>query len=241
LREIIESFGLWPIILPDLAALDGNRQGISPLAVGGTLAADIVRMGGSAFTVVIGMSMENAARSLKERFDIQYMVFEGLAGLADTDAFMETLSALSGRSIPEKYKRQRRMLIDGMRDAHIIYGNRKVCLALEPDLSLQYSKWLEEMDAVVSLSVLPNSGPSAEKVHADKVRVGDLFSIEGDFDIVISNSHAVDTAERLQTKLYQAGFPVYKIFGNNTKITVGYRGTLAAINELANVFAKEVH
>jgi nitrogenase molybdenum-iron protein alpha/beta subunit len=97
------------------------------------------------------------------------------------------------------------------------------------------------MGAVVSLSMLPNSGPSAERVRADEVRVGDLFSIEGDFDILISNSHAVDAAERLGTALYQSGFPVYEIFGNNTKVTIGYRGTLATINEIANVFAREVH
>ncbi|MFA6056228.1 MAG: nitrogenase component 1, partial [Thermodesulfovibrionales bacterium] len=30
LREIIESFGLVPLILPDLSALDGSRQGLSP-------------------------------------------------------------------------------------------------------------------------------------------------------------------------------------------------------------------
>jgi nitrogenase molybdenum-cofactor synthesis protein NifE len=241
LREMIESFGLEPIMLPNLSALDGSREGISPLAVGGTRVADIARMGGSAFTIGVGMSMENAARSLKERFGIEYRVFEGLAGLEDTDAFIEVLSALGGRSVPEKYKRQRRVLVDGMRDAHSFYGNRAVCLALEPDLSLQYSKWLEEMGAVVALSVLPSSGPSAAKVRADEVRVGDLFSIEGDFDIMISNSHAVDTAKRLETALYQAGFPVYKIFGNNTKVTVGYRGTLTTMNEIANVFAKEVH
>jgi nitrogenase molybdenum-cofactor synthesis protein NifE len=241
LREIIESFGLKPMMVPDLSALDGSRQGISPLAAGGTPAAEIAGAGGSAFTVAIGMSMENAARSLKEGFGIEYRVFEGLAGLEDTDAFMEVLSALSGRSIPEKYQRQRRVLIDGMRDAHFFYGSRRVCLALEPDLSLQYSKWLEEMGAEVSLSVLPNSAPSAGRVRAHEVRVGDLFSIEGGFDALISNSHAVDTAKRLGTALYQAGFPVYKVLGNNAKITVGYRGTLAVINETANVFNKEAH
>ena len=51
LREIIESFGLIPSILPDLSALDGSRQGLSPLAVGGTKIDDIRSMGHSAFTL----------------------------------------------------------------------------------------------------------------------------------------------------------------------------------------------
>jgi nitrogenase molybdenum-cofactor synthesis protein NifE len=241
LREIVESFGLQPVILPDLSALDGSRQGFSPLAVGGTAVADIEKMDVSVFTIAIGASMEKAAMKLKDRFGIEYRVFEGLAGLEDTDALIQTLAALSGREMPERYKRQRRILIDGMRDAHLLYGKKEVCLALEPDLSVQFSKWLGEMGASVKLAVLPQPADSAAKVRAGKTVVGDLFSIEGDFDILISGSHAVDTAERLGTGLYQAGFPVYKIFGGTAKVTIGYRGTLTTINEVANVFVKEVH
>ncbi len=241
LREIVESFGLQPVILPDLSALDGSRQGFSPLAVGGTAVADIEKMDASVFTIAIGTSMEKAAMKLKDRFGIEYRVFEGLAGLEDTDALMKTLAALSGGEMPDRYKRQRRILIDGMRDAHLLYGKKKVCLALEPDLSLQFSKWLAEMGTSVELAVLPQPADSAAKVRAGKTVVGDLFSIEGDFDILISGSHAVDTAERLKTGLYQAGFPVYKIFGGTAKVTIGYRGTLTTISEVANVFVKEVH
>jgi nitrogenase molybdenum-cofactor synthesis protein NifE len=240
LREIIESFGLRPLIVPDLSALDGSRQGFSPLAVGGTPVADIASMDASEFTVAIGLSLEKAAKGLKERFGIEYRVFEGLAGLEDTNDFLETLAALSGRRVPERYERRRRMLVDGMRDAHLLYGKKKICLALEPDLSVQFSKWLDEMGAEVSLSVLPNPASAKERIRSAEVRVGDLFSIEGDFDLLVSNSHAADTAERLGTGLYQAGFPVYKIFGNTTKVTIGYRGTLAAISEVANALMKEV-
>jgi nitrogenase molybdenum-cofactor synthesis protein NifE len=238
LREIVESFGLRALILPDLSALDGSRQGFSPLAVGGTPVADIEKMATSVFTIAVGTSMEKAAMKLKERFGIEYRVFEGIAGLEDTDALMQTLAALSVREMPDRYKRQRRILIDGMRDAHLLYGKKKVCLALEPDLSVQFSKWLGEMGASVALAVLPQHADSAARVRAVETVVGDLFSIEGDFDILISGSHAVDTAERLETALYQAGFPVYKIFGNTAKVTIGYRGTLTTINEVANVFVK---
>jgi nitrogenase molybdenum-cofactor synthesis protein NifE len=240
LREIVESFGLRPVILPDLSALDGSRQAFSPLAVGGTTVADIARMDASEFTVAVGLSLEKAAKDFEGRFGIEYRVFEGLAGLQDTDAFMKTLAALSGRGVPERYERQRRMLVDGMRDAHLLYGKKRICIALEPDLSVQFSKWLDEMGTEVSLSVLPNPAHSAERIRSAEVRVGDLFSIEGDFDLLVSNSHAIGTAERLGTGLYQAGFPVYKIFGNTTKVTIGYRGTLDSISDVANALVKEV-
>ncbi len=235
LREIIESFGLRPIILPDLSALDGSRQGFSALAVGGTFIHEIQEMAASDFSIAIGTSMEPAAKILKERFGIEYRVFDSITGLKDTDILMETLSMLSGIKIPARYDRQRRILIDGMRDAHFYYGNKRICIALEPDHAIQTSRWLDEMGARVRLAVIPSHSPSMDKISAEEIIIGDLFSIDGDFNLLISNSHAEDTAKRLGAPLYQIGFPVYKILGNNHRITIGYRGTLNMINDIANL------
>ena len=241
LQEIVEAFGLRPIILPDLSCLDGSRQGISPLASGGTGIQEITSMGCSGFTLVIGKSLEPAAQLLKERFAIEYRVFNSLAGLKDTDLFMETLSMLAGRPVPERYARQQRVLSDSMRDAHAVFGKKRICIALEPDHALQTSKWLAEMAAEISLAVVPQSSAAAELIQADSVMVGDLFSIKGAFDLIIASSHAADTAERVGAPLLQTGFPVYKVFGNTNRVTIGYRGTQSLIHEAATLFAKEVH
>ncbi len=217
LREIVESFGLRPIILPDLSALDGSRQGFSALAVGGTRLDEIKTMRLSKFTIAIGASMEPAAKILKDKFNVEHQVLDSISGLKDTDALMGLLSELSRQPIPSKHERQRRVLIDGMRDAHYYYGGKKICLALEPDLSIQTSRWLYEMGANVEMATR------------------DLFSIDGSYDLLIANSHGEDTAKRLGIPLFQMGFPVYKVLGNNSRITVGYRGTLATINEMANI------
>ncbi|MDH4233270.1 MAG: nitrogenase iron-molybdenum cofactor biosynthesis protein NifE, partial [Nitrospirota bacterium] len=108
LREIIESFDLKPILLPDLSSLDGSRQGISPLAVGGTTIGEVRALGASAFTIAIGASLESPARMLYEKFGIEYRLFESLADLEAIDAFFELLSMLSGRPVPQKYGRQKR-------------------------------------------------------------------------------------------------------------------------------------
>ncbi len=235
LREIVESFGLKPILLPDLSALDGSRMGFSAIAAGGTRIDEIKDMSRAGFTFAIGSSMEGAAKRLKERFGIEYMVCESITGVRDSDRFMETLSLLSGKPISNKYERQRQILIDGMRDAHYYYSNKKICLAVEADLAVQTSRWLAELGAKVELSVIPQYASSIKIIQAKNVMLGDLFSIEGDFDLLISNSHAEDTAKRLGIPLYQMGFPVYKVLGNNSRITIGYRGTLCMINEAANL------
>ncbi|MBI5633265.1 MAG: nitrogenase iron-molybdenum cofactor biosynthesis protein NifE [Nitrospirae bacterium] len=241
LREIVEAFGLKPIILPDLSCLDGSRQGISPLASGGTGIQEIAAMGCSAFTLAIGRSLGPAAQTLKERFDIEYRIFDSIAGLKDTDRFMETLSMLGGKSVPARYERQRRVLVDSMRDAHAFFGRKKICIALEPDHALQTSRWVAEMAAEIPLAVVPQSSAAAELIRADSIVVGDLSAIEGELDLIISNSHAADAAEKIGSPLLQTGFPVYKVFGNTNRVTIGYRGTQSLIHEAATLFAKEVH
>ncbi|MDA8239791.1 MAG: nitrogenase iron-molybdenum cofactor biosynthesis protein NifE [Nitrospiraceae bacterium] len=235
LREIIESFGLKPVILPDLSALDGSRKGVSPLAIGGTTVEDIELMGSSEFTIAVGASMERGAEILTERFGIPCRVFDGIAGLGDSDALMETLSSLSGKPVPPKYERQRRVLIDGMRDAHFFYGNKRIGIALEPDLALQTARWLTEMGAKITTVVLPQPSEAAVRIPAEKVIIGDLASVEGGIDLLIANSHAEDTAKRLGIPLYQMGFPLQKILGANSRVGVGYRGSLFMINEIGNV------
>ncbi len=235
LRELFEVFGLKPIMLPDLSALDGSRQGMSAIAIGGTNMEEISSMGSSRFTIAIGSSMEDPAKRLKDRFSIEYKVLEGISGLRDSSILMETLSMLSGRPILSRYERQRKILVDAMRDLHFYYGSKKVCLALEPDLSIQISRLVSETGANVELSVVPNYMPAIELIQSKEVLIGDLSSLSGDFDLLISNSHAEKKAERLGIPLYQLGFPTYKVFGNNHRVTIGYRGTLTMINEIANL------
>lgn len=239
LREIIEAFGLKPIILPDLSSLDGSREEFSPLSKGITL-PEIEQIKYSEFTIAIGRSMEVAAKKIKEKFGIEYTVLESVAGLECVDSFMKILSVLSGKEIPSKYKRERKILIDGMRDAHFYISGKKFCTALEPDLSIQISRVIEEMGARLSLSVVPVETSSIHEIYADKVVIGDFFSIKGEFDIIISNSHGELTAKRLGIPLYELGFPVFKRIGYTTKPTIGYRGTLWLINDIANIFT-EVH
>jgi nitrogenase molybdenum-iron cofactor biosynthesis protein NifN len=239
LREIIGSFGMKPIILPDLSALDGSRQGFSPLAVGGTAVDELNNMGSSDFTIALGTSMGPAARLLWQKFGIEYRVFDGCAGLAATDGLMEILNRISGKPLPTRYERQRKVLVDAMRDAHFYFGGKKVCIALEPDLAAQTSKWLDEMRATVELAMIPTLSDAADHICAQEVRIGDFFSIAGAFDVLVANSHAESTAKRLGAPLYEMGFPVYKTFGYISKVTIGYRGTLTLISEMVNLLMKK--
>ncbi len=239
ITEIAESFGLRVIMLPDLSALDGSRQVFSPLAVGGTTVEELSAMADATFTLGLGMSMEPAAKLLHRKSGTQYRMFDSVAGLADSDRLMQTLAEVSGKPVPSRYERQRKVLVDAMRDAHFFFGGKKICIALEPDLAIQTTKWLDEMGAATDLAVIPTLSDAADRIRAQEVQINDLFSITGEFDALISNSHAESAAKRLNTPLYEMGFPVYKTFGYTSKVTIGYRGTLTMINEMANLLMKK--
>jgi nitrogenase molybdenum-iron protein alpha/beta subunit len=239
LREIVEAFGMKAVILPDLSALDGSRQIFSPLASGGTTMEELASLPDASYTVALGMSMEPAAKLLQQKFGIAYRMFDGISGLSDSDRLMQFLAEVSGQPVPRRYERQRRILVDTMRDAHALFGSKKICIALEPDLAVQTSKWLDEMGAIVQLAVVPTLSEAADRIHAREVRIGDLFSITGDFYVLISNSHAESTARLLGTPLYEMGFPVYKTFGYTSKVTIGYRGTVTMVNDVANLLMKK--
>lgn len=239
IREIASDFGLTVIMLPDLSSLDGSRRGVSPLAFGGTSMDDVRRMGQSVMTIALGLSMEPAAKLLQKKFGTAYHVFESASGLGDIDRLMQTLSSVSGCPIPARQDRQRRVLKDAMRDAHFFFGGKKICIALEPDLAVQTSKWLDEMGATVGLAVIPTLSPAADRISAKDVRIGDLHSIEGDFDLLIASSHGEGAAKRLGVPLYEMGFPVYKSLGYTSKVLIGYRGTMTMINEVGSLLMKK--
>jgi nitrogenase molybdenum-iron protein alpha/beta subunit len=238
IREIVADFGLNAVILPDLSALDGSRGEVSPLATGGTSMDDVRRMGQSTMTIAFGMSMEPAAKLLQKKFGMEYQVFDSVSGLGDTDRLMQALSRVSGSSVPARQERQRRVLKDSMRDAHFFFGGKKICIALEPDLAAQTSKWLDEMGALPELAVIPTLSSAADHIRARDVQIGDLFSITGDFDLLISSSHGEGTAKRLGVPLYELGFPVYKTLGYTSKVLIGYRGTTTLINEVGSLLMK---
>lgn len=239
LRDVVQSFGLKPIFIPDLGALDGSRQGFSELSVGGTTLQMLREACFSEISLVIGPSLyvvkDSPAELLSERCAVQYVGFDSLQSLSEIDRFFETLKAISGKSIPERYIRQRARLVDALRDAHFYLASKKAIIALEADHAIAMSCLLQDVAMRVPLAILPNMDDTAELVKAEVVTEGSLRDIEMQADVLISNSHAEDTAKRLGMPLYQVGFPSYKVIGITHKETILYNGALQTINELANL------
>lgn len=248
-RELVEAFGLRPVLLPDVSgSLDGHlaEMAFSPVTVGGTTVGDIQAMGESVATLVLGRALDAAADLLAERTGVPDRRFDSLMGLDHVDAFMAALAEISGRPVPERIERQRAQLQDAMVDTHFMLGFARVAIAADPDLLFALANLAAGMGCEVTAAVAPSRSPVLDAVPAAEVILGDLQDLEkaiGEHgaDLMIGNSHAADTARRLGLPLLRAGFPQYDLIGGYQKLWVGYRGTRQTLFDLANLLVEHGH
>jgi len=241
-KELIESFGLTVLTIPDISnAMDGHIDDVvSPLSTGGVTVEDIRKAGRSGATVYVGDSLAKAALKLKEKFNIPVYGFTSLTGLAETDRFMEVLSAISGRPIPDKHRRWRSRLMDAMVDSHYQFGTKKVALALESDNLKTLTLFLAGMGCTIQAALSATRTRGLDSLPCDNVCVGDLEDLEGaaaGADLIVANSNGRQAAAKLKIGAHlRAGLPVFDRLGAHQKVWVGYRGTLNLVFETANLF-----
>jgi nitrogenase molybdenum-cofactor synthesis protein NifE len=241
-REICEAFGLDPIIVPDIAnALDGHiDETVSPLSTGGVSMERIRQAGRSAATIFIGDSLAKAGEAMTERFGTPNYGFTSITGLAEVDRFMETLSAVSGRPIPEKFRRWRSRLMDAMVDSHYQFGLKKVTVALEADNLKGLVNFLAGMGCEVRAAIAATRVRGLDSLPAQEIFVGDLEDLETaarGSDLIVANSNGRQAAAKLGIKAHlRAGLPVFDRLGSHQKMWVGYRGTMNLLFETANLF-----
>lgn len=241
IKEIINSFGLSPIFIPDLSSsMDGHlSESYSPVTTGGTTLEQIQSVGSSVFTLALGESMRTAATILQERFGTDYQVFDRLTGLGATDLILQQLHQLSGVAVSEKYRYQRQQLQDAILDTHFYFGRKRVSLALETDLLYSVAWWLSEMGVELQAAVTTTRSPLLEKLPIAEVTIGDLEDFENlavGSDLVATNSNGKRTAKKLGIPLYRLGFPILDRLGNGHRSIVGYRGTMELLFELGNIW-----
>jgi len=242
IKELVESFGLTVLTIPDIAnAMDGHVDDVvSPLSTGGISVDDIRKAGRSVATLYIGDSLAKAGMKLHEKFGIPAYGFKSLSGLAETDLFMETLSVIAGLPMPEKHRRWRSRLMDAMLDSHYQFGTKKVALALESDNLKGMTTFLHGMGCEIQAALSATRTRGLDALPSDNVFVGDLEDLEEaakGADLLVANSNGRQAAGKLKIGAHlRAGLPVFDRLGAHQKVWVGYRGTMNLVFEVANLF-----
>jgi nitrogenase molybdenum-cofactor synthesis protein NifE len=242
LKEICEAFGLDPVVIPDIScALDGHIDAtVSALSVGGIPIERIRKAGQSIATLYVGDSLAEAAGLLREKFGIPAYGFTSVTGLADADLFMESLAAISGAPVPQKFRSWRSRLMDAMVDSHYQFGLKKVALALEADHLKGMTSFLASMGCEIQVAIAATRTKGLDRLPCDNLFVGDLEDLESaasGADLLVANSNGRQAAGRLKIGAHlRTGLPVFDRLGAHQKMWVGYQGTLNLIFEVANLF-----
>lgn len=253
IADLVTAVGLDPIVVPDISgSLDGHLDtGWSPLTTGGTRRDDLRRLGGCTRIAAIGGATAAAAEALSERTGAPVAHFGHVCGLTATDEFVAYLldescwSTSAGRDgaqrpVPDRARRWRARLADGMLDAHFTLGGARVALALEPDQLYGVATLLREVGAEIVTAVAPQAAPVLAEVPCDEVIIGDLADLEerareAGAGLVLAGSHARAIAERIGAAYLAIGFPVYDRLGAGLRGTAGYAGSLRLLVDAANV------
>src|SRR6266581_940165 len=201
LKETCEAFGLDPVVVPDIScALDGHiDETVSALSVGGVPVARIREAGRSAATLYFGDSLAGAAGILKERFGIPAYGFTSITGIAETDMLMTTLAALSGRPVPERFRRWRSRLMDAMVDSHYQFGLKKVALALEADHLKGMTTFLAGLGCDIKVAIAATRTRGLDRLPVENLFVGDLEDLEqqaAGVDLLVANSNGRQAANK---------------------------------------------
>jgi nitrogenase molybdenum-iron protein NifN len=247
IRELIEAFGLHPIMLPDLGrAMDGHldEQGFHVLNIGGVSRVEIATMGKSVATLAVGPSIYGAADRLKTRTGVPDHRFASLMGLEACDAFVQVLADISGKEVPLAIERQRLQLLDAMVDTHFVVGSARVAVAGDPDQLGMLVGFLRSVGSEVVAAVASARTDSLAELPVAQVIVGDLEDLEdaakaADAQLLVGNSHCEQSATRLGMALLRTGFPQYDWYGGYARQWVGYRGTRQTLFDLANLYASQ--
>jgi nitrogenase molybdenum-iron protein NifN len=249
LQLIFEQFGLRPVFIPDLAnSLDGclTDEDFSPVTIGGTPLSELATLGDSIATVVIGASLKTAAQVLEEKTGVPTYALDHLYGLKANDALILALTNISGNPVPERLERQRAQLQDALLDTHFMLGQLRVALAADGDLLGALVDLLQETGADVVTAVTSCNVPLLARIPIASIKIGDLedmekFAIDTKAQLIIGNSHAVTSAERLNVPILRAGFPLYDVIGGYAKTWIGYAGSRQTLFDLANLVINHAH
>ncbi len=249
LRDLIEQFNLRPVLVPDLSeSLDGSLtdDDFSPVTIGGTSVSELATLGEARATLVIGASLRKTGELLQQKTGVPSYFFDHLYGLQANDALVMALVDISEMPVPPRLERQRSQLQDAMLDTHFMLGQLRVAIAADPDQLNALIHLVSGMGAEVVAAVSAANAPVLAETPVASVKIGDLEDLENlacerKAQLLIGNSHAVASAERLGIPILRAGFPLYDIIGGYQKTWIGYRGTRQALFDLANLVINFAH
>ncbi len=254
LKDIVEDFGLTPILVPDLSeTLDGPAlYDYENIPSGGTSLSDIRSMSGARGTLEFGRIMATAStggQGLESRFGVKNHAIGLPIGLRESDAMFAALSGMSGEPMPRRHAMDRGRLVDAYVDGHkYVFGKRAVVYG-EEDLVIGLVSFLAEIGVT---PILAATGGKSNRFKDEIAKVCDIlpevpetrqgvdfFDIAEEAqgmapDLLVGHSKGYRYAKAWNVPLVRVGFPIHDRFGGQRTLHLGYRGAQELFDRIVN-------
>ncbi|MBU4536391.1 MAG: nitrogenase [Euryarchaeota archaeon] len=258
IKDLLQEMELESIILTDTSqSLHSPLNGeINFLPSQGTTIAQIKDTINSRGTICLSRHADSAGVFLEKNFGVKLINIPLPVGLSATDQFVETLSAVGNKEIPENIKLERGQLLDAMVDAHAYNYKRRVAIYGEPDMVIGLTRFLSELGmhpVVVCTGTQSNIfrdeiGVMALEYGHDIhiISGGDLYDlqqkiVEEDVELLLGNSYSARIASEKNIPLIRVGFPVFDRIGAQRINITGYRAGLNFLDKVTNTIMERYY
>ncbi len=253
LKHIVREMGLHGLWLTDYSeTLDGGYYEPRPhFARGGTTVEELRSSSKSLATVSIQRYIGGEAAHIYERrHGVPAHVLTMPIGLANTDAFVDTLTEITDHQVPEVLSVERARLLDALVDTHMFTSGLRVALFGDPDTLEGLVGLIAEMGMVPAFVLTASeSKPWAERmveltqelgVESEIILKGDLHELHmrikaKPVDLLMGHSKGKFISDAEKIPLIRMGFPVEDRFGYHRRSIVGYNGAISLVDEITNV------
>jgi len=255
LSKLCRAFGLEPTLLPDYnETLEGGSwDAYHRISPGGTGIEDIRRMGSAGATLEFGHSREEKSESagayLESRHGVKNFLNGWPLGISASDRLFASLSEISGRTMPEEFRKERARLVDAYVDGHKYVAGRTAAVFGEPDLVVALAGFLSEIGIRPVICATGSKISDWSRRLASEVEGGmdDVEALSGvdhasisvrararKPDLLLGSSKGYPLARELAIPLVRIGFPLHDRFGGQRELSVGYRGTQTLFDRVVN-------
>jgi nitrogenase molybdenum-iron protein beta chain len=258
-KRILSLMGISGIVLPDTSGvLDAPTTGkFEMYPKGGTTIEEIKDAGNSEITIALGkVGAEAGAIALEKKCKVPFKTLKAPIGIDATDAFLTTLSEVTGKAIPEELEEERGQLVDLMIDSYQYFNGKKVAICGDPDTVIAMTQFTLALGMIPKYVVSGTPGEEFERVvkaMLDEAGIkdyrvkslGDMFGLhqwiknEG-VDLLISNSYGKFIARAENIPFLRFGFPILDRYGHYYRPDFGYKGGINLVENMCNVMLDKI-
>ena len=255
-RHYLDAMGIDATVFFDIENFDAPISPDKSSFAGGNTTIEEIQDSANAMATVTLARYEGYSTGvyLKNEFGVPHVPVSMPIGIGNTDRFLETLSNLTGKPVPESLAKERGCAIDGLADlAHMFFADKKVAIFGSADMVLAMAQFCIEVELQPVYLLIGDDNSqyvndtriaelqNAVEYNIEIVTDADLWELESriksgeiKLDLIMGHSKGRWVAIDNKIPMVRVGFPTFDRAGLYRHPVIGYNGALRLGETIAN-------